>query len=66
MSGIKQEVIERLKGSQKAKNRLAYEFNKHVATINRWIDTNDVMLTTKQALKAISEELELKEKEILA
>jgi hypothetical protein len=66
MSGIKQEVLEKLKNSQKARARLAYEFNKHIATIDRWIDSNSLMLTTKQALLAISEELELKEKEILA
>lgn len=66
MATIKKEIIETLKTNQKAKLRLAYEFNKHSVTIDRWLEDNNEMLTTKTALAAIGEELKLKENEILA
>lgn len=62
---IKTEVLEQLKSNQKAKARLAYEFSKHIATINRWLESNDPMLTTVTALNAIKDELGLKQSEIL-
>ena len=65
MVAIKPKIITRIMESQKTKNRLAYEFNNHIATINRWLESNDAMLTTRTALIAISEELELTEEEIL-
>jgi hypothetical protein len=65
MSGIKQDIIERIQNSTKAKTRLAYEFAKHQSTIDRWLEENNLMLTTQTALKAISEELEVAESEIL-
>lgn len=65
MEKIKIEVIEQLKANTKAKNRLAYEFANHIMTIDRWIENNNPMLTTKTALNAISEELGIKEKDLL-
>lgn len=65
MIGIKQEVIDQVKGSTKAKTRLAYEFNKHQSTIDRWLEENNIALTTPMAVKAISEETGTPESEIL-
>lgn len=62
---IKQEVLDLLKNNSKARYRLCYEFNAHMNAINRWIDSNDIKLTTPMGLNAISEELEIKKSEIL-
>jgi hypothetical protein len=66
MTTIKPEVIAKIQESQKAKNRLAYELNKHSVTIDRYLENNDEMLTTKTALLAISEELGISESEIIS
>jgi hypothetical protein len=42
MSGIKQDIIERIQNSTKAKTRLAYEFAKHQSTIDRWLEELEV------------------------
>lgn len=47
------------------KNRLALEMDKSQYTIQRWINTNDEMLTTASALKVIREETGLSDDEIL-
>lgn len=47
------------------RNRLALEMGKHQTTIMRWIDENDVMLTTATALQIIKEETGLAESELL-
>lgn len=67
MKVIKQEIIKELMGNQKAKARLAYEFAKHMKTIDRWLEGqgNHVILTTPAALAAIAEELDIKKSDIL-
>lgn len=65
MTKVKQEIIEQIKGSGKAKGRLAYVFAKSTDSIDRWLKNNDIMLTTPMAVKAIAEELEINESEIL-
>lgn len=62
---IKTEVLEQLKKNVRLKAKLAYEFEKHGATINRWIENNDPMLTTVAALRIIKEETGLKKSDIL-
>lgn len=62
---IRQEVLEQIKASSKTRNRLAYEFDVHSATIMRWIDENNIMLTTAMALRIISEELNMQMSDIL-
>lgn len=62
---IRPDVLEQVKASSKAKNRLAYEFDVHSATITRWIESGDIMLTTAKAVRIISEELNLNATEIL-
>jgi hypothetical protein len=65
MIQVKQEVINQIKKSPKAKGRLAYEFGRTTKTIDMWLDENDIMLTTAMGVRAIAEELELKESQIL-
>lgn len=66
MTTIKQNVKNLLDANMKAKARLAYEFARHTYTIDRWIEENNPILTTPQAVRAISEELLIPESEILA
>lgn len=47
------------------RNRLAYELDKSYATIERWLTTNDEMLTTASALRIIREETGLTDDQIL-
>lgn len=65
MTKIKQEVKDQLRLNMKAKARLAYEFAKHTYTVDRWIDDDAPILSTTQAVKAISEELNIPADEIL-
>lgn len=65
MITIKQEVIDKIKGSQAIKGRLAYEFAKTTKTIDAWLNENDIMLTTAVGLRAISEELNMPESELI-
>lgn len=46
-----------MKDNNTLKARLCAEFDKSYDTIQRWINTNDVMLTTIDALKIIYDEL---------
>lgn len=65
MQKVRPEVIKKLDGNVTALNRLAYEFAKHRTTIDRWVRNNDVMLTTAMGVKAIAEELDIPESEVL-
>lgn len=66
MTTIKQDVKDQLRLNMKAKARLAYEFAKHTYTIDRWIEEDAAILTTATAVRAISEELGIPKKDILA
>lgn len=65
MIQVKKEILEQLRTNLRAKGRLAYEFSRTTKTIDQWIDENDIMLTTATGLKAISEELGVRQSEIL-
>jgi hypothetical protein len=62
---IKQNVIELLRKSKIAKAKLQIALDKAPPTIQRYLDDNDVMLTTHAALKVIKEEFKLSENQIL-
>jgi hypothetical protein len=62
---IKQNVIALIRKSKVAKAKLQIELDKAAPTIQRYLDDNDVMLTTHAALKVIKEEFGLKEEEIM-
>lgn len=66
MITIKKEVLENLKSNTQVKNRLAYDFIKTTRTIERWMEENDPMLTTAQALKTISEETGIPESDLIS
>lgn len=59
------ETLEKIRHSKLIKNKLALSFNKSGATIQRWLDANSDMLTTKKALLIISKELKTKEKDLV-
>lgn len=63
MQVLSKKILEAVKGSVKTRNRLAYDFNKVSKTIDSWIDSNSIMLTTPTALRAIREELSIPETE---
>lgn len=65
MQVINPEILKQVNKSSRIKARLSIEFNRHAATIQRWITENNVSLTTDTALVIISEELELPRKELL-
>lgn len=62
---IQQNVIDLLRKSKIAKAKLQIALDKAPPTIQRYLDDNDVMLTTHAALKVIKEEFGLKEEEII-
>ena len=62
---IKQNVIELLRNSKVGKARLQITLDKAAPTIQRYLDDNDIMLTTAKALEVIKTEFNLTEVEIL-
>lgn len=54
-----------IRKNMKCRNRLAFELNKSQQTIARWLDDNDILLTTAAALQIIREETGLTDDEIL-
>lgn len=62
---LKPEVIEMIKKSLPAKNRLQFELGKSYLTIQRWLKENSTNLTTGNALKIIGEELNISNNELL-
>lgn len=62
---IKNKIIEKIKASKRCRNRLAYELNCSHRSVEKWLERNDIMLTTDLALKVISEEINVKKSEIL-
>jgi hypothetical protein len=65
MQTITTKAIELIRGNQKVIGRLMALFNKSSDTINRWIDGNDIRLTTFAALQILREETELTDDQIL-
>ncbi len=62
---LKGNIIESIKKSLKAKNRLQYELNISYLTLQRWLNTNDDKLTLPKSLQIISEELDIPKDELL-
>jgi len=56
---------DKLKSNIQAKAALCSAFSKHMKTIEAWIEDKDVRLTTPIAIKAIAENTDLTENEIL-
>jgi group I intron endonuclease len=62
---LSEEAIQAIKNKNRVKSILALEFDVTEQTIRRWIDANDAILTTANALAIIKAETGLKQKEIL-
>lgn len=62
---IKQTVLEQIRKNKVLKAKLQIALDKAAPTIQRYLDDNDIMLTTTAALVVIKEELSLTEDEIL-
>lgn len=62
---IKDEVLARVKGNKTAINRMALAFNKTGRTIERYVEDNDVILTTDVAMGIISDVLGIPQAELL-
>ncbi len=62
---ISKESLVKISGNNKIIGRLMWVFDVHYKTIERWIDANDLRLTTHPALQIISEELGVSIDEIL-
>ena len=65
MATIKNNVLEKVRQSKVCKAKLQIALDKSAPTIQRYLDDNDIMLTTASSLAVISKEFGLKEKEIL-
>lgn len=62
---LTQIAIDALKNNKRARARLQLDLDKSEYTINRYIDENNIMLTTATALVVIREELEMEDSELL-
>jgi hypothetical protein len=62
---IRQKTLKKIAENQRLRNRLAYELGKDQLTIRKWIKENNTKLTTALSLSIISQELNLKQSEIL-
>jgi len=62
---IQPQVIKQIRKSKSCKLRLQVALNKSGPTIQRWLDTNNIMLTTSKALEVIRSEFKLTDKQIL-
>ena len=59
------QALEAMKGNSRLMNLIAAELDCSESTVRRWIHANDEMLTTASALKIISEETGIKQKDLL-
>jgi len=64
--GLKNSVLDGIKGSLKLRNKLCFELGIHSVTLDRWVKENSDNLTKAKALEIISEFLGKPEKELLA
>lgn len=62
---ISNKAIEMITGNHRILGRLCSQFDRHMKTIENWIDSKDIRLTTPNAVKIIKEETGLNESEIL-
>lgn len=61
---ISKKIIDRIRVSTACKAHLMLALDKSAITIQRYLDDNDIMLTTKPALEVIMRVLEVDENEI--
>ena len=62
---LTQLAIDALKNNKRARARLQLDLDKSEYTINRYIDENNIMLTTATALVILREELKMSDLQIL-
>ena len=62
---ITKKIISKIRKSKTCKAALQLVLNKQAPTIQRYLDTNDIMLTTHAALRVISMQLKVPQSEIL-
>lgn len=62
---LTKKVLNILEGSATIQGRIADASEKSFATVKRWIENNDEMLTTASNLQIIREETKLSDEEIL-
>ena len=62
---IRKKIIKALKYDKTAKAKLQLALDKSAPTIERYLTTNDVMLTTAKSIAVIKEATGLKEDQIL-
>jgi hypothetical protein len=65
MQKLNNNTVNLIKGNSQIMGRLMIMFNKSSYTISRWIEDNDVRLTTSGALQVLREELKMDDTEIL-
>lgn len=62
---LKQEIIDKIRKDKTVKLLLALELNKSYPSIVRYIDNNDIILTTDAALNIISSHFNIPKEELL-
>lgn len=62
---IKTNILKKIRKSKVCKAKLQIALDKAAPTIQRYLDDNDIMLTTASALAVIKEEFNVTESEIL-
>ena len=62
---INDNVLGKIRKSKLCKAKLQIALDKSAVTIQRYLDTNDIMLTTTSALEVIKNEFNLIEEEII-
>lgn len=60
------EAVRAIKDNPKLRARLSYVLERHVDTITRYAESNDIMLTVAAAIQAIEEETGLTKGQILS
>lgn len=62
---LRTEIIEKIRKNKKLKLDLAYALDRSPSTIQRYLDNNDIMLTTEIALIKISNSLKVPKNNLL-
>lgn len=59
MSKLKEKTLKQIRNSKICKAKLQIALNKSAPTIQRYLDENNIMLTTITALNVISQEIKI-------
>ena len=62
---VTNKILKQIRHSKKCKAALQLSLDKAAPTIQRYLDNNDIMLTTDTALNTIAEHLKVDKSEIL-